>query len=1018
MDIVREKVRTDKLKKSQTCRFCLAQNVPLTSIYAAQDQNISTPLPLQIMSCVGIEVYREDGMPGLICADCRLLMNYSYQFKQMCNDANSQLKAYLLTGVWPNQLSLPKGLANLLSNLKQPPTKTDDKPKATNIIKLSPADLKNFKQGQKLNNANRTAGGEEANTSAAVPLMTSTPIVKRQGSDLARSSSTATTTTNTTTTTATATAESSKPPQLGQQLIKVKKEVTQPEQGGASNEPVILNNLVQSTVPKVAEEFVSTGDGTVEMVVTYAPEPSTKADGGGTVFPCSECPRTYPLKQLLDIHQLSHKRERKHQCDQCDKRFFSKYDLAKHITTHTGERPYVCVICRASFSRSSLLVRHQAKHQDEPKHLCKLCERSFLSVEDLQKHIENHEKSRPYHCAHCPKSFAYKQGLERHEIVHLAKLPFQCEYCEQSFLTAGKLSRHLATHAGDRPYPCRLCNKSFLLSHHLSRHLRRHNATGQSEYKCSDCGELFNSLGDLVYHSAKHAMESLTCPLCLEPFDSVQAVTEHIRSHSDQQQYACDYCDLMYTSEQKLADHCLQHHANELAYELPDEKSGPAKDSEQRQDANGAEPNNFVMDYRNVEEEEIFHEGLFLDEDESTLVPDPLSGFDEFDVTEIEVRPQSPPEKSAKSVGRPPKATSATGTKTTVSSASTKGVTKVQPTSTNTTNDTKNSSTEEKKAPTTAVQQPQEDGKASRQQRMEDFFKRNQEAVEKRMANQKLSDVLKSLPKGVTVKMETVDKQPAQPESVKTTAPDQPAAEAPAVPQKRGPGRPPKVRPVEAKEQEASKTAAPSTKRTVLPAKTEQKPAADGKRELKRSATAIGISRERTKPIVVGQENSKTATKPPPPAPSKSSDSQSWMIKRTYAAKSSAPSEAAAGKKRPAEENDNDEAEEPAPSKRPALGRKTLNPSMIRQMSKKEPAPGTGKQPVRASTVLNSLPTVTTVSATTTTNNIVNVKNLPKPTEAMKRVPVEMNIGGRTIKLHKITREEAIARANQLKAKQ
>lgn len=66
-----------------------------------------------------LQVYREDGMPGLICADCRLLMNYSYQFKQMCNDANSQLKAYLSTGVWPNQLSLPKGLANLLVSVQQ-----------------------------------------------------------------------------------------------------------------------------------------------------------------------------------------------------------------------------------------------------------------------------------------------------------------------------------------------------------------------------------------------------------------------------------------------------------------------------------------------------------------------------------------------------------------------------------------------------------------------------------------------------------------------------------------------------------------------------------------------------------------------------------------------------------------------------------------------------------------------------------------------------------------------------------
>uniref|UniRef100_A0A182K392 Protein krueppel n=1 Tax=Anopheles christyi TaxID=43041 RepID=A0A182K392_9DIPT len=1015
MEIVREKMRAEKLKKSQTCRFCLVQNVPLTSIFVVQDQNITTPLPLQIMSCVGIEVYREDGMPGVICENCRVLTNYCYQFKQMCNNANTQLKSFLTTGVWPKQLSLPKEIATLLPNVKPtsvPTTKAavsapvqtaggevvvKDKQKSPNIIKLSLADLKNFKQGQKLNVTNRTqpqtdqtsvTGDDETNESSRVPLMTSTPIVKRQGSDLANTAS-----------------ESHKPAKPVLQQSKGKKEQKsapiQQESSGAQNGPLILNNLVQSVVSKVEEEFVSTGDGTVEMVVTYVPDEPATSDN---VFPCSECPRTYPLKQLLDIHQLSHKRERKHLCDQCDKRFFSKYDLAKHITTHTGERPYVCVICRASFSRSSLLIRHQAKHHDEPKHICTLCERTFLTLEELKKHAENHEKSRPFKCSVCPKSFAYKQGLERHEVVHSEKLPYQCEHCDQSYLTAGKLSRHLATHAGERPYPCRLCNKSFLLSHHLSRHLRRHNATGQSEYKCSDCGELFNSLGDLVYHSAKHAMQSLTCPLCREPFDSVEAVTMHIRSHSEQKQhYACDYCDLMYTNEQKLGDHCLQHHANELAYELPDEKCGQWKGKEEIKDdveATGDERNDFVMDYVHIEEEEIMDNDLFLDEGTSS-----------------------------------PKSTSPAETKSATNSSKEARVNKVQA-NINTTA-TKSASSQPRNPPPVAVQS-QEDAKMSRQQRMEEFFKRNQQAVEKRMAQQKLSDVLKSLPKGVTVKMESTEKQ-ASTECDKTSASTATISttETTPAPQKRGPGRPAKPKPVEAKDvkgvekivpkTEAPKAAAAPPKRSFLPAKTE-KPAADGKRELKRSVSAMVISKERTKPSTVGQENATASTakvaadvKPPSLAASKSSDSQSWMIKRTYAPKSETSQDTAApvGKKRPAEKN-GDDGEEAAPNKRPALGRKTLNPSMLRTVNKKEPMSSKPNVPGRASTVIGSASSATSITTSTsaaTANNIVNVKNIPKA-DLIKRIPMEMNIGGKTIKVHKITKEEAIARANQLKGKQ
>ncbi|ETN66848.1 pita [Anopheles darlingi] len=285
------------------------------------------------------------------------------------------------------------------------------------------------------------------------------------------------------------------------------------------------------------------------------------------VFPCSECDRSFPLKQLLDIHMLNHSRARNFPCDQCEKRFFSKYDLAKHMSTHTGERPYVCVICRAAFSRSTLLTRHQAVHKDQPKYRCVYCGREFLAPMELGKHMAHHEKTRPFQCASCPKSFRYKQGLERHETTHMANQPFKCEYCHLSFMTNVKLSRHLTAHAGARPYPCRICTKSFLLSHHLTRHLRSHGTSDYAQYRCGDCEEVFKDPNSLIYHSAQHATESLTCPLCREQFEDVEQVVEHIQWHSDAPQFLCDYCDLMFISKEKLEAHWKDMHANELAQE-------------------------------------------------------------------------------------------------------------------------------------------------------------------------------------------------------------------------------------------------------------------------------------------------------------------------------------------------------------------------------------------------------------------------------------------------------------------
>lgn len=134
--------------------------------------------------------------------------------------------------------------------------------------------------------------------------------------------------------------------------------------GAVSKKPRILNSLTSSS-SKMEEHFVHTGDGTLEIVCIESldkevVDPIKNAPPVEThVFPCTECERSFPLRQLLDIHMKNHNRDRNYPCELCDRRFFSKYDLAKHNLTHTGERPYVCIICKAAFSRSTLLTRHQ-----------------------------------------------------------------------------------------------------------------------------------------------------------------------------------------------------------------------------------------------------------------------------------------------------------------------------------------------------------------------------------------------------------------------------------------------------------------------------------------------------------------------------------------------------------------------------------------------------------------------------------------------------------------------------------
>lgn len=94
--------------------------------------------------------------------------------------------------------------------------------------------------------------------------------------------------------------------------------------------------------------------------------------------------------------------------------------------------------------------------------------------------------------------------------------------------------------------------------------MRSHKENSQIIHKCTECDLSFGKRDELVAHSSLHATENLICPLCKTTFESVDEVSEHIKQHTEGEQFACEFCDLIFLTETQLHDHSDTQHLEEI----------------------------------------------------------------------------------------------------------------------------------------------------------------------------------------------------------------------------------------------------------------------------------------------------------------------------------------------------------------------------------------------------------------------------------------------------------------------
>ncbi|XP_028159479.1 RE1-silencing transcription factor-like isoform X1 [Ostrinia furnacalis] len=516
--------RKDSLSVMKICRFCLSQDDTLSYIYDRNKKpKNGISLSLKILSCLSMEVFPSDRMPAYLCKPCHFFLELFYKFKEICRSADESLMMHIQNGTPLEQMTWP----SLLTKVYRNSTKSEPVVKTVvgdgTTVHVTSQDGSDSEDEDEGNVYNVKIGDESGKGSKRIRVVTSRNPDK----------------------------ERSKPTKSRQE------------------------------------------DLSYEADTDEEPVPVKEVDEG--CWPCDECHCTYPLEQLLNLHKKMKHRARTVHCDECNQKFFSKNDLVNHQVRHTDEMPFQCVACDRKFKRLILLKRHEkVMHSDIPQLPCSKCSSTFLSVEELEAHLIKHSRhiELNFPCKVCGKRYSDKTRLQKHkDTVHAKDPQFSCEYCPAQFNAITKLTRHVRTHAGDRSYPCKYCDKTFIKSHHYTRHLRlKHSTTMGTDalsdlmLRCDQCNEPFVTQDELIYHSAIHATQDLTCPLCQEKFQDVDSVTTHIKSHVTGVEFMCELCELIFTSKEKLDKHMTTAHVEELDH---DDESMEAEAEDDDEDDTG-----------------------------------------------------------------------------------------------------------------------------------------------------------------------------------------------------------------------------------------------------------------------------------------------------------------------------------------------------------------------------------------------------------------------------------------------
>ncbi len=229
-----------------------------------------------------------------------------------------------------------------------------------------------------------------------------------------------------------------------------------------------------------------------------------------------------------------------------------------------------CLICSKKFSSPAKMKIHLVVHTGERNYECKHkdCGKKFKTKGNLTMHkLSVHLKDKNHECNYkdCGKKFSLPSNLKSHILVHTGEKNYECKHkdCNKKFRTKGNLTMHKrSVHLKERNHQCKLCLAEFSQKAHLDEHMRTH--TGEKPFKCDfkGCNRSFAKRGNLKLHQRRaHTKEKpYKCRYCERTFASSGDRLTHEKVHLGIKNYKCDKCDKAFVSSGNLKKHKERNH--------------------------------------------------------------------------------------------------------------------------------------------------------------------------------------------------------------------------------------------------------------------------------------------------------------------------------------------------------------------------------------------------------------------------------------------------------------------------
>ncbi|XP_064121666.1 zinc finger protein 513-like [Macrobrachium nipponense] len=297
---------------------------------------------------------------------------------------------------------------------------------------------------------------------------------------------------------------------------------------------------------------------------------------------CPLCPSSgFPSATELSRHAATaHQLDKLYWCYQCKYRSDSKSNLLRHLRTHTGEKRHACPVCPYRAGQRSDLRRHLRVHALRLAHntlQCCLCDYTTptpvaFSLHMLEKHSsEGQEESQeeynggPVEEPRRDKDLEdeveeveveeveeeEEEEVEEEEVQEVEDLP----YYSSSSSGAGGGAALPTSSSTSTSTSVRYSSAFFGIGVPLD---------------AEDPDTHPHAHHHLHHHHPPDALlpQALLCPQCGRSYTHMSALRRHLRAHSADKPYGCDFCGYRAIQRSDVTRH-MRTHTGERPYQCP-----------------------------------------------------------------------------------------------------------------------------------------------------------------------------------------------------------------------------------------------------------------------------------------------------------------------------------------------------------------------------------------------------------------------------------------------------------------